>query len=192
MVSKVMIGTVMAFAGQVKPVSGDANNIWKDSGCSSKDSSSAVVNPDVPLNLLESSGWMLCDGRSLNTKCYPELFCVLGYLYGRNGDEFRIPDYRGLFLRGVDAGSGMDPDASRRIAPTGEGVSSGVGSLQCDSVQVHTHTYKSATLAAVSQSGNAASQASSDEATSGPDKPARTSSETRSRNVSVNYIINFK
>lgn len=192
MVANLMIGTVMAYAGQVEPVSGDANNIWKDSGCSSKDSSSVKVNHDVPLNLLESSGWMLCDGRWLSPDCYPELFCVIRYLYGRDGEKFRIPDYRGLFLRGVDAGSGMDPDASKRIAPTGEGVSAGIGSLQCDCMQVHTHTYKSANLAAVSQTGSAASQSSSDEATSEPDKPARTTSETRPKNVSVNYIINFK
>ena len=40
---------------------------------------------------LESQGWMVCDGRSLSTPSYPELFSVLGYRYGGAGDTFAIP-----------------------------------------------------------------------------------------------------
>ncbi len=187
------IGTVCAFAGQLDPVTGDANNIWKSSCCPSVDSKAGILNPDIPLTHVETIGWMLCDGRFLRKDIYPELFAVIGYLYGnKNDDLFRLPDYRGLFLRGVDAGSGMDPDASNRIAPLGDGKNSGIGSLQCDAMQEHAHTYKSVVLAAPSQQGNAAGQKSSDELTSIPQNPARVTSETRCKNISVNYIIRFR
>jgi microcystin-dependent protein len=186
------VGSVTGFAGQVSPVSSDANNRWKATACGSDQATSGKRRDDVPLNYIESAGWMLCDGRTLPTVSYPELFAVLGYLYGGSGDQFCIPDYRGLFLRGTDAGSGMDPDASKRIGPTGQGQDSGIGSYQCDAMQTHTHTYSAVTLAAVSQSGNAAGQASGDLQTSAPTAPARITTETRPKNIAINYIIKFR
>jgi microcystin-dependent protein len=188
----VCVGSICGFAGQVNPVSGDANNIWKDTGCASQNSVSVKVRSDIPITYLEAQGWMLCDGRKLKASAYPELFAALGFLYGGSGDDFFIPDYRGLFLRGNDAGSGMDPDAAARIGPTGSGTGSGVGSYQCDALQTHTHTYKAVVLAAVSQSGNAAGQGSGDLETTVPTKPARITSETRPKNLSINYIIKFR
>ncbi len=38
-------------------------------------------------------GWLLCDGRSLSQREYPELFQVIGYKYGSNGDLFRLPAF---------------------------------------------------------------------------------------------------
>jgi len=187
------VGTVCGFAGQVDPVSGDPNNLWSGSGCASQNSAAAKPRDDIPLNHLEAQGWMLCDGRALPKTVYPELFAVLGNLYGGLGEEFRIPDYRGLFLRGTDAGSGMDPDAAARIGPTGSGTDKGIGSYQCDALQTHAHVYKSVVLAAPAQSGNAAGQASADLQTSVPPAPARVSQyETRAKNLSINYIIKFR
>jgi len=45
---------------------------------------------------VEQTGWMLCDGRMLETAQYPELFASLGYVYGGEGGSFAIPDYRGV------------------------------------------------------------------------------------------------
>lgn len=185
------IGSVCGFAGQVSPVTADANNTWSNTGCASRDAVAGKLRTDIPLNLPEAQGWMLCDGRALACSAYPELFAVLGYLYGGQADSFHIPDYRGLFLRGVDAGSGMDPDAASRVGPTGTGTDSGIGSYQCDALQTHTHTYKAVVLAAVSQSGNAAGQASGDLETSPPNK-ARITAETRPKNLAINYLIKFR
>lgn len=190
----VPIGTVSPFAGQVDPVTADPNNVWASTGCSSQNAKAGVLNPAVPLNRVESSGWMLCDGRYLSKDGYPELFSVLGYLYGKRSADnaFRLPDYRGLFLRGVDAGSGMDPNASDRVGPEGTGTNSGVGSLQCAAMQDHTHTYKVILQATTSSQGTAAGQASTTDVTSSPDKPALVSSETRAKNIAVNFIIKFR
>lgn len=50
-------------------------------------------------------GWMICDGRSLSTVLYPELFAAIGYRYDTslNGSTtFRIPDLRGRFPIGYN------------------------------------------------------------------------------------------
>lgn len=56
-------------------------------------------------NLPENDRWFPCDGRELFKEDYAELFSIIGYRYGENEPKktFRIPDYRGEFLRGVKA-----------------------------------------------------------------------------------------
>lgn len=68
-----------------------------------------------------------CDGRALSRTTYSELFSLLGTAFGAgNGSTtFNIPDYRGLFLRGWDGGSGRD---SGRIY--GQIQSSGVPNIK--------------------------------------------------------------
>jgi microcystin-dependent protein len=73
---------------------------------------------------------------------FKALYAVIGDIHGR-GDAtttFNLPDYRGRFLRGVDQGSGRDPDASRRSAPAPGGlIGDEVGSVQLDGVRAHDH-----------------------------------------------------
>jgi rhizosphere induced protein len=196
MLNGVPIGTVCPFAGQIHPVTGDINNIWPSSGCSSQNAQAENLNANIPITYPEAYGWMLCDGRYLEIDAYPELFAVIGTLYGKQGDnKFRLPDYRGLFMRGVDAGSGLDPDAAERIGPEGTGKISGIGSLQCDALQQHQHDYNAILLSAQAQPGTGSvGQTSEIKQTTGPDSPpARVSMyETRPKNISVNYIIKYR
>ena len=191
------VGTVCPYAGQVNPVTGGSNTIWSNLPCAGgANPPPGKLSDDAPLNYLESQGWMLCDGRYLTVAAYPELHAVLGSLYGETGSgaswSFRIPDYRGLFLRGYDAGAGTDPDAANRTAPTGGSVDNVVGSLQCDALQDHTHSYDITQPAAVSQTGQAAGTSTTSKTTSSPNSPARTATETRPKNIAVNYIIKFR
>lgn len=151
---------------------------------------------------LEAWGWMYCDGRSLACAEYPELFAVLGYVYGGTGAQFNIPDYRGYFLRGVGTGTQNDPDiANRKAPPGGQGSSDGVGSIQSSALQAHEHTYSSAPApSAPSPDGTAAGAPSVKNTltTGGPVAGTGQSTavpvslkETRPLNVSVNYIIKF-
>lgn len=54
------------------------------------------------------AGYLLCDGSSLSTTAYPTLFSAIGYTYGGSDTTFQLPDLRGEFVRGVDAGRGID------------------------------------------------------------------------------------
>ncbi|GGX79227.1 phage tail protein [Streptomyces anandii] len=84
-------------------------------------------------NAQPPAGWLLCDGTELSRATYADLFQVIGTQHG-GGDgtsTFNLPDYRGQFQRGVDDGTGRDPDAgSRTAANQGGATGDQVGSVQ--------------------------------------------------------------
>jgi hypothetical protein len=53
-------------------------------------------------------GWLKCNGALVSKLAYPQLFDKIGYTYGGAGNDFRLPDLRGEFLRGWDDGRGVD------------------------------------------------------------------------------------
>jgi hypothetical protein len=71
-------------------------------------------------------GWFECDGRELDNTDYPELFNILEYKYSSviSGTKFKVPDLRGLFVRGLDhdttasggsTSTGRDPLSNRDL-----------------------------------------------------------------------------
>lgn len=49
-------------------------------------------------------GWLLCNGESFPTTGSTEdLFAVIGYTYGGNGNKFKVPDLRQTFVMGATA-----------------------------------------------------------------------------------------
>jgi microcystin-dependent protein len=92
------------------------------------------------------SGWVPCDGRILDNS-YPDLAGVINEYYGANGDnQALVPDYRGVFLRGVDETATIDPDADNRTPPRPDQPTQGnqgavVGSWQGCSLAPHSHNY---------------------------------------------------
>ena len=85
------------------------------------------------------NGWLLCDGRALNSGTYPRLFAAIGTSWGAGSGgalNFNLPDFRGVFLRGTDNSpttgvSGRDPDANNRTnIVDGGSLGNAVGSLQ--------------------------------------------------------------
>ena len=113
------IGTVVAYAAEVGP---------RDS---------------VIRQLLAAAGWLVCDGDEVPRQRFAKLYSAIGDIHGR-GDgvsTFNLPDYRGRFLRGVDAAASRDPDAASR-QPAAPGGLSGdrVGSVQEDAFSLHNHT----------------------------------------------------
>ena len=55
-------------------------------------------------------GWLVADGSPVSRTTYARLFSRIGTLYGSgNGSTtFNLPDMRGEFIRGFDAGRGVD------------------------------------------------------------------------------------
>lgn len=52
------------------------------------------------------SGYLLCDGTIYNSSQYTYLFNAIGYTYGDAGNgNFRVPNYKGLFLRSTGSQS---------------------------------------------------------------------------------------
>lgn len=95
------------------------------------------------------AGWLLCDGRELNSSDYPSLFGVIGSSWGgsisKGGlpgitTKFNLPDLRGVFLRGVDSDRGLDPDKDSRTAThSGGNTKNNVGSYEEDNFRSHNH-----------------------------------------------------
>lgn len=99
------------------------------------------------LNLI-TAGWILCDGSVYPNSQFPDLFTVLGNSYGGTSSGFAVPEYKGLFLRGLDGSdpNQRDPGAATRTAPRPDLSNAGntgnnVGSVQPDSLEAHTHSY---------------------------------------------------
>ncbi|MGK5027533.1 phage tail protein [Janthinobacterium sp. RB2R34] len=163
----------------------------------------SVPPAGVPVtNAIEAWGWMLCDGRALDCGLYPQLFAVLGYTYGGSGGSFKLPDYRGNFLRGTDCGAGTDPDAALRTsAAGGNAADDGVGSRQTAAMLKHEHNYSTVPSAVTpSQDGSTASGAPAKGITSAPTNASGTllnndtgvsANETRPANIAVNFLIKF-
>ncbi len=178
------IGAIIAFAGEVVKPPVDP------------------LHQSTNTTVVESYGWMLCDGSTLIVAEYGALYNAIGNQYntGNEGSgQFSIPDYRGYFLRMVDLGAGRDPDVSGRVLANGT-ASSEVGSIQQDALQTHQHVYSQpqsnplntgdAAATAVTTTPNALTGTPTDNLDN-PPGTVRPSTETRAKNVYVNYLIKF-
>lgn len=58
------------------------------------------------------TGYLECNGQSVSTTTFAELFAAIGYTYGGGGANFNVPDLRGEFVRGWDHGRGLDSGRS--------------------------------------------------------------------------------
>ena len=97
-----------------------------------------------------AGNWVVCDGRFLSRDTFKELNTVLGEHWGIDNSVskafVKIPDFRGVFVRGVNskrADQFADPDVDSRVRPySGPNISKDdVGSYQPCEVQRHTHTF---------------------------------------------------
>jgi microcystin-dependent protein len=101
------------------------------------------------------TGFLACDGSQQSRATYAALFAAIGTRWGAgNGTTtFNLPDFRGYFRRGRDAGVGRDPDrGSRTNLYSGGATGDNVGSYQGPATKVpnsnfstgsdggHTHT----------------------------------------------------
>jgi microcystin-dependent protein len=96
----------------------------------------ATAPPGAPL-------WLHCNGDSLGREEYADLFAAIETSWGAEDDAtFKLPNLRGLFIRGVQADrtNGGDPEAGDRIISSrNSNTGNAVGSFQKDAMETHTH-----------------------------------------------------
>lgn len=126
-------------------------------------------------------GFLICDGSAISRTTYSALFEVIGTTYGvgDGASSFNIMDLRGLFIRGLDNGAGVDSDRA-------------MGSYQGDDFTSHVHdvtvtgVYGTYVITPVLSGGAGGSpytvQATCSEV--GGD-------ETRPKNRAFNYIVKY-
>ncbi len=94
---------------------------------------------EVDTNLPD--GYLVCDGSLKNISDFPELFAAIGTAWGGDGaTNFRVPDLRGYFLRGVAGDANVDPNKNSRFALNGGNTGNLVGSYQNDEFGEHDHS----------------------------------------------------
>lgn len=146
------------------------------------------------------TGWAICDGsvHNKNEQKWKALFEAIGTIHGGDGNpNFQLPDYRGMFLRGVDSGAGRDPDSGGRIPPGHNNTGNSgdlVGSIQDDEFRSHDHVINSKHLEASGGSGFDGAGFDSNSNNGGPyqhpyDTGQSGGKETRPKNAYVTYII---
>lgn len=84
------------------------------------------------------------DGAAVSRTTYAQLYAKIGVTHGQGDGSttFNVPDYRGRFLRGADnygSGAASRDNGPTRSAMNTGGNSSGVGSVQADAFQWHSH-----------------------------------------------------
>jgi hypothetical protein len=149
------------------------------------------------------AGWLLCDGTAYDRTGYPELFAVIGTSWGYYESDpentFRVPDLRGVVLRGVSGTSSdafKDPDNTIRISRySGGAFGNNVGSYQADELKSHRHQWKYYYEGDDEGFGSSNWEFTWSQAGTIPDanQPvmATGGSETRSKNAYVNFIIKY-
>ena len=136
------------------------------------------------------AGWLECNGSYVAKTTYPNLYAFLKdgrstCIYGETSSTFRLPDYRGYFLRGWDHGAGADPDRSSRTN-RGDGITGdNVGTKQADQFKTHAH-YDGETLVTFDGSGAVGSNSSGMTIIT-PDSVG--GNETRPKNINVLWCI---
>lgn len=71
-------------------------------------------------------GFLACDGAMVKKQDYPQLYNVIGSIFGEDGEMFGLPDLRGRFVRGFDPMGIVDPERN-------------FGDYQEDAFQGHSH-----------------------------------------------------
>lgn len=132
--------------------------------------------------LTAPAGWLFCDGALYQASEYPELYHVIGANFTPTSERsgyFNVPDLRGEFVRGWDNGRGVD-------------VGRGFGTAQEDRFKTHRHSVQWNTFneGGVENNRIASGGHSVAEAVfNGDTTDTGGSTETRPRNIAVNFII---
>ena len=141
---------------------------------------------NYPTQRVIPAGFLIADGRSLKKSEYPELFNVLGYIYGGSGENFNLPNFAdGKFMRSIG------------------GNAAGLGVVQQDAFQGHFHKWRDSTTVVgwtYNVVGNTSNHfgnrdnasAVAEPKSDGVNGEPRTANETRPLNMSVVVLIKAK
>lgn len=150
------------------------------------------------------AGWLICNGAALASGTADVLRAKLiasGSPYGTSGSDPKLPDLRGEFLRGLDAGRGIDPARTLGSSQKGSLVpldSTGVNQsyvmqANSDTITAPGDTALAASRLALDADGSAYPNAQFSWLNTTNNQAIDTggfvAAQSRPRNVAVNYII---
>ena len=124
------------------------------------------------------TGWLSCDGSAVSRSTYSDLFAAISTTFG-TGDgstTFNVPDLRGEFIRGWDAGRGIDSGRS-------------FGSAQADEFKAHDHDVSWTAAEGGSGAGSRVENCNSGYINRATETVG--GNETRPRNIALLYCIKY-
>ena len=127
------------------------------------------------------SGYLNCNGAYISRYSYSRLYNVVGSRFGSSGIRFRLPDFRGTFLRGWDDGRGYDLTRS-------------FGSFQGDDFKSHTHDFSNARTARTHDAAGfitSGHQGTTIQSITGTVLNHTGGPETRPKNYAINFYIKY-
>jgi len=99
-----------------------------------------IVMNEIPNN------YLLCDGSSISTTDYPDLFNLIGYTYGGSGNTFNLPNFESKFPIGANSSnSNFNPTSNFAYgnntsgATNTQAVSYTIDTLLLQTISPHTH-----------------------------------------------------
>ena len=138
---------------------------------------------------LAPTGWLSCDGSLISRTTYSDLFSVVGTLYGvgDGSTTFNLPDLRGEFIRGFDAGRGVDTGRVFGSAQ-GDAIRNITGSLVASKPQAATGAF---TVIGNQGGGADGAQSSAGLYTFDASNVVPTANENRPRSIALLYCIKY-
>ncbi|KEO52482.1 phage tail protein [Thalassospira permensis] len=140
-------------------------------------------------------GWLVCDGSAVSRTDYADLYAAIGTVWG-HGDQiatFNLPDLRGEFVRGFDAGRGVDADVDRVFASSQQfAIENITGRFGGSALRGGNDIFEGAFRSNIEELLSQAPGASAFEpygADFDASRVVRTAAETRPRNVAMTYAI---
>ena len=85
------------------------------------------------------TGYLLCEGQSVDTTTYADLFAVIGYTYGGSGANFTIPNLKGKIPVGLDS-------TQTEFDVLGESGGAKTVALVTSNIPSHTHSGTTGTV----------------------------------------------
>lgn len=195
------LATAIKTAIDAVPAAGGTDLVWSDKIAEAIFPFMGAITGEIKTwpGVSLPSGFLWCDGVSYLITAQQGLFDEIGTSWGAiDGIHFNVPKLQGYFLRGVDNGAGIDPDAAGRTAiATGGNTGDNVGSVQADQYKGHTHGPPTGLANFLGRPGvggtwtDAAGGALVDTSQGLPPNTVAASggNETRSINAYVNFII---
>lgn len=184
------IGSIVLFPGEIYDGADESGNrILKES--------------------LRIGGWMEANGELLNTVDYQELYAVIGSGYNIGSEAsttFRLPDLRGLFVRGTQNSPRNDPNREKyddKDAVNGKRLNYTsltyekpsettelVGTLQNEDLHEHQHEIKGIFPVIGGTASSFQVMGNNQQVTTPPVKTENTGGiETRPNNIAMYYLI---
>jgi len=133
----VILLATASFSAPVVPIPGEAGSfLYFPADIEGESSGSKSVETIGRISIFSRAtlpdGWLECNGATVSSTDYPEL---VEYLTAGSATSAPLPDLRGVFLRGQDAGRGIDPgrvlgsfQSSQNLAHAHTGSTSSAGS----------------------------------------------------------------